>query len=102
MSPPPSLTGAQKRYLRGLGHHLSPVVHVGKEGVSAGVLSATGQALDDHELIKVKLPQVGKAERKTMAGELGESSEAAVCGLTGRVVLLYRAHPDKPVIRLPR
>ena len=45
---PVSLTGAQRRYLRGLGHTLKPTVRVGKNGVTEGVIDAMAVALDDH------------------------------------------------------
>ena len=49
------LSGKQRRYLRGLGHHLDAVVHVGKDGLSDGLVVATDAALVQHELIKVRL-----------------------------------------------
>lgn len=89
----PELTGAQKKHLRGLAHHLKPVVQVGKNGVTGPVLESIDQALDDHELIKVRLadPQGRKRE---LAEEIAERSGAAVVGLVGHVVTLYRRHPD--------
>ena len=48
------LTGSQKRYLRGMAHHLDPVVMVGKNGVTKNVLNMTDSALKSHELIKTK------------------------------------------------
>ncbi|MEC7524477.1 MAG: ribosome assembly RNA-binding protein YhbY [Myxococcota bacterium] len=99
---PPALAGVQKRHLRALAHPLQPVVQVGKEGISPGVVSATDQALTDHELIKVRLPQVEKDERDAMAEKLGEATKAQLAGITGRIALLYRRHPEKPKIRLPR
>jgi len=50
-----ALTGKQRRYLRSLGHHLHAVVQVGDAGVSDGVISATAQALETHELVKVRI-----------------------------------------------
>lgn len=96
------LTGAQKRHLRGLAHHLSPIVRVGKEGVTDAVVLATDQALLDHELIKVRLPQVEKESRAEMASALSVRTRSSLAGMTGRVALLYRAHPNQPRVRLPR
>lgn len=96
-----SLNGRQVRHLRALAHHLDPVVIVGKEGVSDAVVRAAWQALHDHELIKVKLPQLEKAERQEMAASLKRALAATVVDEIGRVVVLYRRHPDKPKIKLP-
>ena len=95
------LSGRQKRHLRGLAHHLVPVVQVGKEGVSEAVISATARALLDHELIKVRLPQVEKSERLAMASALEIGAGAKLAGLQGRVAILYRRHPNRPTIHLP-
>jgi RNA-binding protein len=96
------LNGKQKRHLRALAHHLEPVVLIGKEGLSEAVIAATDQALTDHELIKARLPQIDKDERSTMATQLEQATQASLAQLSGRVVLLYRRHPSKPRISLPR
>lgn len=96
-----SLTGAQLRHLRSLAHHLDPIVHVGKGGVSDAVIGAVDLALTDHELVKVRLPQVDRTARKRMASDLETRARADLAGLTGRVALLYRRHPDEPKIVLP-
>ena len=49
------LSGKQVRYLRGLGHHLDPVIMLGKGGLSEAIVDKTSEALDTHELIKVKV-----------------------------------------------
>jgi len=97
-----TLRGTHKKYLRGLAHHLEPVVQMGKEGLSEGVVRAADVALTDHELIKVRLPQVDRTERKALAASLEERTGSDLAGLTGRVAILYRKHPDEPKIRLPR
>jgi RNA-binding protein len=95
------LDGKQRRHLRALAHDLKPVVQVGKEGVSDAVVRATDQALTDHELIKVRLPQIDKDERDAMADALRARTRSHLAALTGRVAILYRRHPDEPKIRLP-
>ncbi len=96
-----SLSGRQKRHLRALAHDLEPVVRMGKEGLSPSVVEAVDRALTDHELIKVRLPQVERDERKGLAEELERSAGAQAAGLTGRMLILYRRHPNKPKLRLP-
>jgi RNA-binding protein len=96
------LTGAQKKYLRGLAHHLKPVVHVGKNGLTDPVLESIGQALDDHELIKVRLADPQGRKRK-LAEEVADRTGGAWVGLVGNVVTLYRRHsdPEKRRIEIP-
>ena len=87
------LSGAQRKYLRGLAHHLKPVVHVGRNGVTDPVLQEIEEALDDHELIKVRLvdPQ---GRKKELAEEIADRSAGTWVGMVGNVVTLYRQHPD--------
>jgi RNA-binding protein len=87
------LSGAQRKHLRGLAHHVKPVVHVGKNGVTDPVLQEVEEALDSHELIKVKLvdPQ---GRKKELADELASRSGGTRVGLVGNIVTLYRQHPD--------
>lgn len=99
---PSALNGRQVRHLRALAHHIDPLILVGKEGVTDAVIRASWQALHDHELIKVRLPQVGKDERRDMAMQLRRALAAHVVDEIGRVVILYRPRPDKPKIDLPR
>jgi RNA-binding protein len=87
------LSGAQRNHLRGLAHHVKPVVYVGKNGVTDPVLQEVEEALDYHELIKVKLvdPQ---GRKKELADELASRSGGTRVGLVGNIVTLYRQHPD--------
>jgi RNA-binding protein len=99
---PPKLSGKQSRHLRALAHHLEPVVHLGKEGASEAVIEAVSQALADHELIKVRLPQIEKTERHELANVLAAGTPAHLVAELGRIAVLYRRHPSKPKIVLPR
>jgi RNA-binding protein len=85
-----------RRRLRGAGHHLSPVVQVGKEGVSEAVVRQLDRALLDHELVKVKAGAETPEGRHEAAELLGTGCQAAVVQVLGRTMLLYRKHPEKP------
>ena len=98
--PAPVLTGAQRRHLRGLAHALKPIVFVGEGGLSDAVVGALDEALDQHELVKIRLRQ--PPDKKAAAEELASRSAAALCGVVGHTVVLYRPHPDEPKIELPR
>lgn len=97
-----ALTGKQSRHLRGLGHHLDPVVHIGKEGVTEALSKAIDQALTDHELVKVKLLPEAPDDRHDAAETLAGALKAEVAQVLGRTLLLYRRHPSLPKINLPR
>jgi len=94
--PAPSLSGAQRQRLRGRAHDLEPVVLVGQAGVTEAVVKAVDEALLAHELIKVRLHQ--PEDKKGAAAEIAERTAAALCGLVGHTVILYRPHPTHPRI----
>jgi RNA-binding protein len=94
------LNGKQIRFLRGLGHHLNPVVMVGKEDISGAVLAFVDEALDAHELIKVKLQEGCETDRHQAARELAEKAGAEVVQVLGRTILLFR-RGEKTKIKLP-
>lgn len=94
----PTLTGRQRKTLRGQAHGLEPVVHVGSAGVSEAILRVVDEALTAHELIKVRLHE--PAAKHDDAQALAHSTGAALCGLVGHTVILYRPHPEAPKIVL--
>ncbi len=96
--PAPVLSGRHRKQLRGLAHPMRPVVHVGQGGVTDPIVRAVDRALLDHELIKVRLLE--PEDKRAMAELLADGARAALCGLVGHTVILYRPHPEKPKIKL--
>ena len=95
------LTSSQRKHLRGLAHHLEPVVRVGQKDVTDPVVAETGRALAAHELIKVRLDAEGK-EKKVLAEALAAAAGAEIAGVVGKIAILYKAREEKPKIKLPR
>lgn len=96
------LTGKQRRHLRALGHKLEVVVHVGKGGLDDGLVAAVNQALLDHELVKIKVGESAGVDRHAAAEELATKTKSQVAQVLGYTVLLYKRHPQKPLIVLPK
>ena len=99
---PETLSGAQKRRLRALGHGLSPTVRVGKAGFTDNLVKATRQALQDHELIKIAITNDCPINRKIAPKELATLSGSHVAQIIGRTALLYRERKKNPEIKLPQ
>lgn len=95
------LTERQRRHLKGLAHPLKPVILMGNSGLTAAVVSETDRALDHHELIKVRLPGMERAERDAALAELARQTGSALVTRIGHVAVLYRPHPELPRITLP-
>jgi len=97
-----SLSSSQKRYLRGLAHNLKPVIMVGNKGVSDALVAEFSVALDDHELIKVKLAGDDREERAAQISKLAEAGHAELVQSIGKVACFYRRNSDKPKLALPK
>ena len=89
------LTGRQIKYLKGLGHHLSAVAMLGREGLSKTVLIAVEEVLRAHELVKVKIQENCPFDRKEAAELLSEATGAAVVQVLGKTILLFRENVER-------
>ena len=89
-----ALKGSARTYLRGLAHHLKPIIRVGKSGITENFLEGVNQALDAHELIKIKFTSF-KAQKKTLAKEIEEKTQSEMVGMIGNIAIFYREHHDK-------
>ena len=94
------LSPQQIRYLRGLTHHLQPVVTVADKGLSENVLAELEAALTKHELIKVKL-RAERELRKSWIEQIGLQLKAERVHAIGQVASFYRRNKKKSVINLP-
>jgi RNA-binding protein len=90
----PELSSRDRAHLRSLAHHLEPVVRLGAEGLTEGVVGATSTALEEHELIKVRFGPGFVGDRRSGARELAEATGAKLVQLIGRVAVLYRPPPS--------
>jgi len=66
------------------------------------VLKQLEEVLTVHELVKVKLQEGCPLSVSECAEELSIATSSAVTQTLGRTILLYRPHPDKPVIVMPQ
>jgi RNA-binding protein len=94
-TPAPALTNAQKKFLRKLGHTLSPVVYIGKEGLSGSVLGAIDEALQYHELIKVKLISTDRISKQEAAEQVPLKTGCHLVQLIGKTLLIYRRNGQR-------
>ena len=92
------LTSKQRAFLAALAHDKKPVILLGHKGLTDPVVAETKAALLAHELIKARLADGGTDDD---AAALAKGAGAELVDKLGRVVILYRAHPDKPKIKLP-
>lgn len=84
------LTGKQRSYLKKLGHSLSPIVLVGRDGLTENVMGEMDVCLENRELIKVKLQEGCTLESKAAANQAAEMLQAEFVQAIGRKFVLYR------------
>ncbi len=93
------ISSARKKQFRTIGHKLNPVVIISDNGLTEGVLNELNRALDDHELIKIKLALTERDDRKSMSEKIGKLHNTEVVHSIGKALLVYRA-AKKPDARL--
>ena len=92
-----TLSAAEKKQLRAIAHNLNPVIIVGDKGISESLLEELDRALEQHELIKVKLSSNDRAYREQAIKELTVSSKSTLVQVIGKVaILLRRAKKPNP------
>ncbi|MFT3905252.1 MAG: ribosome assembly RNA-binding protein YhbY [Steroidobacteraceae bacterium] len=96
-----TLSEKQLRFLRGKAHPLKPVILVGQAGLARGVAAETDRALEDHELIKVRIRAADRAARDALLAELVKGTGAALVTRIGHVAVLYRPRRQPPRMVLP-
>jgi RNA-binding protein len=90
-----SLSQDQKKHLRTIGHQLNPIVMIGDKGLTSSVLAELERALNDHELIKVKVVTEDREEKKVIINELIAQTGSTLVQTIGHVALILRK-VDKP------
>jgi len=101
----PPLSARARAHLKSLAHGLAPLVQVGIDGMTPAVGKAASIALEQHELIKIRLGQGYEGEREAAAQELVELTASQLVQVIGRIVVLYRRRskddPKRPRIVIP-
>ena len=85
-----SVSAKQKKQYRNLGHKLNPVVTIAAEGLTSGVLNELNRALNDHELIKVKIAREDRQQRKQLIHQICQDTGAELIDDIGKIALILR------------
>lgn len=96
-----SLTNKQKQFLKSKAHDLKPVILLGANGLTEGVMAEIDSALNFHELIKIKVPGEDREQKVLIMDAIIRESKAQKVQVIGKILVLYRQSEDKK-IQLPR
>ncbi len=88
------MNAANKKKLRAEAHTLKPVVMIGQSGLTSGVLAELDQALNTHELLKVRI-RAERDERKLITEKICADSGAELIQSIGQIAVIYRLNPNK-------
>ena len=99
--PAMDMSERQRKYLRGLGHALKPVLLIGSAGATPAVIAEAKRALHDHELIKVKFRGVERETRDVGLAGLAAATESVLVHRIGHTALYYKRRNDRPGIVIP-
>jgi RNA-binding protein len=97
-----SLNNKQNRFLRARAHSIKPIVIIGGAGLTDNVINEIDQALNDHELIKVRVNANDREDKKEMIERITRLTEANNIQTIGHIGIFYRRNPKKPLIELPK
>ncbi len=86
-----TISNDQKKQFRTLAHNLNPIVTVAGNGLSEGVVDEIKRAIDDHELIKIKLAITDREIRGEVIDEICTLTRAIVIQKIGKVVVVFKA-----------
>ncbi len=89
---------------RGIGHHLKPIVTIAENGVTEGVQLELERALNDHELIKVKVSCADREHKQALIKELVSNCGCELLQTIGKIALIYRqaAKPNQKLSNISR
>ena len=96
------LTAKQRQYLRALAHAQKPLVQIGTKGVGESVIEQIRAQLQAHELVKIRFNTESAVEPEEVAADLALQTKSQLVQQSGRVLVLYRRHDQKPKIELPK
>ena len=95
------LSNKQKQFLKGLAHSIKPVVQLGANGLTEGVVAEIDHALSHHELIKVKVPTDDKEEKALIMDAIIRETDSVKVQAIGHVLILFRPSEERK-IQLPK
>lgn len=80
----------EKQHLKGRAHALKPVIMVGSNGVTEAVMKEVERALNDHELIKIRVQTTDRDERRAMLEAIRDQANAELIQTIGAIGVYYR------------
>lgn len=94
------LSAKQRATLRSMANGLSPVLYIGKEGVTDATIKETYDVLQARELIKGAVLQNAPVQAKEAVRLLCEKTGASPVQVIGKKFVIYRKNDKDPKIEI--
>ena len=90
-----SLSQKQIKQLRKLAHHLKVVIIIGQHGITDNVMHEIDNALEIHELLKIRVNAGDKEARNEIIEQIAQQTSSDIIQRIGHVAVFYRANEEK-------
>lgn len=94
------MNSSQRAVLRGMANTLEPVLHIGKQGITEGIIAQADEALIAREIIKGTVQQNADLTAKEVLQKLCQHLKAEPVQVIGRKFVLYRESKENKKIFL--
>lgn len=92
-----NLNKKQIQHLKGLAHHLKPVILLGSNGLTEAVVAEIDYALNHHELIKIKIPTEDHETKALIVEAICRETNAIKVQVIGKTLIIYRQSEEKKI-----
>jgi RNA-binding protein len=94
------ITTKQRAKLRGMANTIDTILYIGKAGIAETTAAQFEEALAARELVKAKCLEASPLTAREAAQQLAERVNADIVQVIGSKFVLYKKHPEKPLIAL--
>ncbi|QCU89755.1 ribosome assembly RNA-binding protein YhbY [Thiomicrorhabdus sediminis] len=90
MSQPEKLSKSQEKFLKGIAHHINPMIIIGAKGVTDSLMKELDKTLEHHELLKIKIAIGDRDDRKQIVDHIIDQTGALLVQSIGKTVVIFR------------
>lgn len=85
-----TLSSTHRQRLRSKAHTLKPIIIIGNHGLTPAVQLEIERALEDHELIKIRVNAATREDRHEFIQAICEERQAELIQTIGHIAVIFR------------
>lgn len=89
-----SLSVNQTKFLRSIAHNIRPMLMIGGNGVTEGVMAELETTLEHHELLKIKIGFGEREDRKEIIDHILKETGALMVQTIGKTCVIFRQRAE--------